>query len=101
MNEDKMRKDFEEIIAKDCGDLSTFGTGANMHYKNSYVNHEWIGYKMGHRAATRAAVPEGWKVVPAEPTDLMVHAAMYVDISYDDRVCIYKAMLSATPEVKP
>ncbi len=36
---------FEAWIAKDCGDLSTFGSGQNIHYKNSAVNNAWTGWK--------------------------------------------------------
>lgn len=44
------RARFETWIAKDGGDLSTFGSGQNIHYKNSAVNNAWIGWK------TRAAL---------------------------------------------
>lgn len=46
---DTEREAFGAWIAKDCGDLSTFGSGQNMHYLNSYVNQSWLGWK--HRAA--------------------------------------------------
>lgn len=39
------RHAFEAYIAKDCGDLSTFGVPPNRHYKNSGVNHEWMGWQ--------------------------------------------------------
>ena len=38
------REAFEAWIAKDCGDLKTFGEGSNKHYLNMAVNHEWIGW---------------------------------------------------------
>jgi len=50
-------------------------------------------------------VPEGWKVVPVEPTDDMVDAGQSAKRGADDedRVCnIYHAMLAAAPgEEKP
>lgn len=55
------------------------------------------------REAVAAAVPEGWKLVPIEPTQEMC----VVDFDCDDSVgidsarIIYKAMLAASPEVKP
>lgn len=49
------RDEFEALIARDCGDLSTFGSGKNRHYLNSGVNHEWIGYQAGRRAALEEA----------------------------------------------
>ena len=54
--------------------------------------------------AAQTAVPEGWKLVPVEPTDAMVQAAHYLDLSYmpgqegADRAAIYRAMLTAAPE---
>lgn len=39
------RAAFESWIKKDGGDLSTFGSGANLHYKNSAVNNAWTGWK--------------------------------------------------------
>lgn len=47
------RAAFEKMIAKDCGDLSTFGSGQHVHYRNSGVNHEWIGWS--RRAALAAS----------------------------------------------
>jgi len=39
------REMFEAWITKDCGDLTTFGHGANMHYRNSAVNNAWYGWQ--------------------------------------------------------
>ena len=39
------RAAFEAWIRKDCGDLSTFGSGQNIHYSNSAVNNAWTGWK--------------------------------------------------------
>lgn len=43
-DEARERELFEVEIAKDRGDLSTFGFGKNKHYRNSYVDHEWLGW---------------------------------------------------------
>ena len=64
MNEEAIRKAFEAWIAKDCGDLSTFGTGKNVHYVNSAVNNAWTGWQ----AATRAAAPV-WLPIAGAPMD--------------------------------
>ena len=59
------RETFEAFIAKDGGDLHTFGTGADMHYRNSGVNHTWIGWKARARLAAHAvveAVPLEWPI---------------------------------------
>ena len=46
------REAFEAWIEKDGGDLSTFGTPPNMHYRNSAVNNAWVAWKA--RAALAA-----------------------------------------------
>lgn len=48
-------------------------------------------------------VPDGWQLVPKEPTDVMVRAALHLDLSYmpghdgPDRAAVYKAMLASAP----
>ena len=46
------REAFEAWIEKDGGDLGTFGTPPNMHYRNSSVNNAWVAWKA--RAAIAA-----------------------------------------------
>ena len=53
-------------------------------------------------------VPDGWQLVPKEPTDAMIRAALHLDLSYmpghdgPDRAAVYKAMLaSAHPAPQP
>jgi hypothetical protein len=47
------------------------------------------------------AVPEGWKLVPVEPTEIMQDAGVVVMPTVDchpyDAGMVYKAMLAATP----
>jgi hypothetical protein len=49
----------------------------------------------------RAVVPEGWKLVPVEPTEIMQDAGVVVMPTVDchpyDAGMVYKAMLSAAP----
>ncbi|MCM2546151.1 hypothetical protein ACVCII_04255 [Burkholderia glumae] len=48
----------------------------------------------------RAAVPEGWKLVPIEPTSEMVSAGEHVaysDVAYAPPEIAYRAMLDAAP----
>lgn len=40
------RAAFEAWIRRDGGDLSTFGSGKNLHYHNSAVNNAWGGWKI-------------------------------------------------------
>lgn len=63
-----------------------------------------------YEAGMRDAVPQGWKVVPVEPTREMRNAAIFEQELhrsaglglYGDEPAstIYKAMLSASPELK-
>ncbi len=51
------------------------------------------------------SIPEGWKLVPVEPTEKMKHAgraaAWSNAVAYNETRDIYKAMLAAAPEAKP
>lgn len=40
-----LREAFEARIKQNCGDLTTFGHGEHMHYRNSAVNNAWCGWK--------------------------------------------------------
>lgn len=61
-------------------------------------------YDMMREALAEQAAPEGYKLVPLEPTDKMVQAAHHLDLSYmpgqegADRAAIYRAMLKAAPQ---
>ena len=46
------REAFEAWIEKDGGDLGTFGTPPNMHYRNGAVNNAWVAWQA--RAAIAA-----------------------------------------------
>ena len=77
------------------------------------VNAEWV--ERGRALLTSAppapqaqGVPDGWQLVPKEPTDAMIRAALHLDLSYmpghdgPDRAAVYKAMLaSAQPAPQP
>lgn len=89
------REAFEKWIAKDCGDLTTFGGGKNIHYRNSAVNNAWEGWNArAALASTQPAGPlqalhdeqqrlglydeaaPGWRLVPVEATEAMCRAAV-------------------------
>lgn len=65
MNEDAMRKAFEAWAASEYGAHAWRHTGD--------TSGEWSAWQ----AATRAAVPDGWKIVPMEPTPTMISEARY------------------------
>ncbi len=52
-------------------------------------------------AQNAPSVPDGWKLVPIEPTQEMSEAGVYAgSIYYDVAEATYKAMLAAAPEAK-
>lgn len=54
---------------------------------------------IAYKAATKAAVPEGWKLVPVEPTEQMYLAGVKRCIFASESISIiYKAMLAAAPD---
>ncbi|WP_293222241.1 hypothetical protein [Ottowia sp.] len=70
---------------------------------------EWVLRRLLADAEEQAvpvavAGPDGWKLVPVKPTDKMLHAAYYLDLSYmpgqehADRAAVYRAMIAAAPE---
>lgn len=49
-----------------------------------------------------ASLPDGWVAVPVEPTQDMLRAMASVPVlDYQERLGIYRAMLSARPEFPP
>ena len=48
--------------------------------------------------AKQQAVPEGWQLVPAEPTIEMVQAATHDSVGFGTRAA-YQAMLAAAPKL--
>ena len=52
--------------------------------------------------ACAPSVPEGWKLVPIEPTEEMREVGVFAGGAYYDVVeAVYEAMLTAAPEAKP
>ncbi|MFL9943670.1 hypothetical protein [Paraburkholderia graminis] len=69
-------------------------------------NADQLAYALRAMLASKAAVPEGWKLVPVEPTDEMMlqestckhHAPFDMSCSArSNRMRIYRAMLAASP----
>lgn len=94
------RERFEAYIAKDCGDLSTFGVDPNRHYRNSGVNHAWVGWQA--RAALSHPSPQGWpcEVVEADFSVNTVTLQMK-DADYLVSVGEYRLIPPQTPESQP
>ncbi len=69
------------------------------------IDHVMIGDKerelmfIAWQAATKAAVPEGYKVVPIDPTEEMIVAWYESQYSEENMLSGYDAMLAAAPKV--
>jgi len=73
-NTNTEREAFEAWIKKDGGDLSTFGSGQNTHYRNSAVNNAWVAWK----ARASLSLPAAGQEPPP------IHALMCVISSLRD-----------------
>lgn len=86
------------------------------HFSQSFIDREWRAEAATWAAAWKAAkrhcgqpapsVPDGWKLVPIEPTEDMLRAMTdpFVAINGDNRKAFesaYTAMLAAAQEAKP
>ena len=65
-----------------------------------------IGFKLyalpGAQAQNAPSIPEGWKLVPIEPTEEMYNAgANHCDGYWSTAQAVWDAMLAAAPEDKP
>ena len=116
---DECRKQFEEFMSKPPyeQDLRRYGPKSAWpdNYRQYPVELAWCAWQelWNQRAEsgtfdkpfvfqTRPTVPEGWKLVPIEPTVEIVQAAQDYFVSHDEWGFsgMYRAMLAAAPEVK-
>lgn len=101
------RESFEAWIAKDGGDLSTFGTHQNKHYSNSAVNNAWIGWKkrasIGQSTRLRGGVPEGMALVPLK-ADVALLRPFHscppeeLELAWDAAMVVARRKLTAAPQ---
>lgn len=71
---------------------------ANNRYKQVCITRDELIKHLAGQAAERR-VPDGWKLVPIEPTEEMRHSAMRALVSDGDwPTTVYRAFLSTTPE---
>lgn len=65
----------------------------------------WSAWQARAQLAATAGVPDGWRLVPVEPTKEMIEAAfMSEDVAFDSRSIVitdYRAMLAAAPSPAP
>lgn len=102
---DKMREEYEAWfcstmpykIAKE----SWFAVMDDGDYIIMDVQAGWAGWKASRAALcgkqSTVIIPEGWKLVPVEPTIEMVQAATHKSVWFGTRAA-YQAMLAAAPK---
>lgn len=91
-----------EVKRYDLEDVTSMGEAWREMNENEYG--DWIRYD-DHLSAMRSraeGVPDGWKLVPIQPTDAMIHYGLCVSgcfnqIDEDIMLLEYKAMIDATP----
>ena len=74
-------------------------------YKASATGYAWWGYQQAAHRAPVVPVPQGWKWVPVEPTQHMIHEGSNADCvlnanepNADRKRRVYCAMLAAAPK---
>jgi len=87
-------------------DLLSFGCVTDLNYRPSDIpESSYIPLYLAPGAQPAPSIPDGWKLVPIEPTPEMIDAAEYVDWGDADvrGSCInaWDRMLAAAPEAKP
>ena len=110
--------------AEECNGRNTYvaswwpdergGHGAWICYMDAVLDPEcpvepthWMPLPALPGAQPAPSIPEGWKLVPIEPTPKMMRVAQKADhegwLEYDgeDVKRVYRAMLAAAPEAKP
>lgn len=102
----------KEAIAKiltEVMDIAVSNGADSRSMPDEYV--EVAAWLCGIPAQPAPSVPEGWKLVPIEPTPMMKTAGIGVEVyqdsppstdclTWEEVEAIYKAMLAAAPEVK-
>jgi len=69
-------------------------------YLDPLISHQWQGFKMAlewERSRSTPQIPEGWQLVPKEPTEEMLNALTDGANQHDSWAEGYKAMLAAAP----
>ena len=113
---DKMREEFEAWYSKELGFrednpdrmFSMFCDDGETHeYYRLGVRTAWLAWQASREAlsenhspnAGKTVVPEGWQLVPVEPTIEMVRAATHSSVGFGTRAA-YQAMLAAAPKLR-
>ena len=107
---DKMREEYEawfcSTIPYKIAKESWFAVMDDGSYIITDVQAGWAGWKASRAAlsenhspdAAKMVAPEGWQLVPVEPTIEMVQAATHSAVGFGTKAA-YKAMLAAAPKL--
>ena len=97
---DKIREEFESYWTARCNELGiecVLTRLINDEYFNHPAYYAWLGWK----AAKAQAVPEGYRLMPPEPTPEMIKAwreSPFSDDHEENLASGYDAMFFAAPE---
>ena len=82
--------------------IRRFMTGRQYQNQSDAIKQYYEPYRCANCMDSEFKVPDGWKLVPIEPTCYQVLVGRNSD-SMDDEPCVavYLAMLAAAPEYKP
>lgn len=101
----------DEQITQAQGFLKTWREFTSLPMASHVVDFARAIQEEAYKAGMAAAVPDGWKAVPVEPTEDMLinidedvgghcYSCTRWRASWDDCRRVWSAMLSASPEVK-
>ena len=97
---DKIREEFESYWTARCNELGiecVLTKLINDEYYNIAAHYAWLGWQ----AAKAQAVPEGYRLMPPEPTPEMIKAwreSPFSDDHEENLTSGYDAMFFAAPE---
>ena len=94
MIEEKMQEEFEKWASGKGLILRKATSGKQFYYLFEDTDYAWQAWQAARM------VPEGWQLVPVEPTDAMREVRTWDFNRFYPPSEIWKAMLAAAPEVK-
>ena len=113
---EKMREEFESemrnlgMFERICGECPMDVNKETGEYVSADTGAMWAGFVIGWKAsraalcenhspdAAKMVAPEGWQLVPVEPTIEMVQAATHSAVCFGTTAA-YQAMLAAAPKL--
>lgn len=94
-----LQRDTVELLVQRCKHAHTTDVKLRIKGKDEWYEADWLKHlHLSLSPQPEPVIPEGWKIVPVEPTEKMLDALYAVEIA--DDTLSYKAMLSSAPDYK-